>query len=441
MSNKGDNQGGATIYPLDQFQGDDMNRKLNAGDVIVVEQDTVNADVIENMQAALRAFKRDATVVPDEPPPWEDGWQPVSKKGKIAKRVSKWMHEQGVSLMPSDVSWLGNIAANAITPAGTRIEITDRFDWNPGDFGDEDSCFFGGRRKSWGILHALGGRAAKIYPPDRKPGRCLILDWEDKPYIFNFYGVTKEEGVGIWKAALGETLNPVAFRVRGNRDYPIYINNSTAFTIGGRRGEYVNVENDEVVQLTSDDITRCEYCYKVVADAPLYGSSPRPTSYLCWECYEKLKDSTEPRWANAALVPVPSKPKKKKVESAPTEDEILRAWQEFGERSGRARMAGAFTYSAPSDWSAVAGNTTYVNLAPPPLRTRNDDIRLAINEYIEAHNLCNCVVCMDGYHRRINDAVAANPHAAYADATSLVSAILSMYRAETLTDGTRVLLS
>jgi hypothetical protein len=105
-------------------------------------------------------------------------------------------------------------------------------------------------------------------------------------------------------------------------------------------------------------------------------------------------------------------------------------------------MAGVFIYNAPSDWSAVAGNTTYTaNLAPPPLRTRNDEIRLAIHQYMEAHNLCNCVVCMDGYHRRINYATLDNPHAADADARSLVSAALSSYRTETLTDGTRVLLS
>jgi hypothetical protein len=403
-----------------------MNHSLRAGDVLVVEEDTVNPMSIAAVKSALKCFVPDIKLSASEPPPWHGGWQPVSKSGKIAKRISKWLSTQGFKLAPSEVSWIGNFASNTIIPKGTRIEITDRFDWNPGDFGDEDSCLFGGRRKTWGVLHALGGRAAKIYIPDRKPGRNLILDWEGKPYLFNFYGFTPQEGVGIWAAAAKENIVDVAFRVAGNTDYPIYINGRAAYTFGDEGyGAPVDVKSDEIYVLADPDITRCEHCYKVVATTPIY-EAPRPPSYLCHECYELLKDSDQPRWANAYLVPVPGKSIKKQKKPAYSYADTTIAATADGTR---------FTFDIPeeadrpvvrrsmADWETWARfDRQVVNwVIDTDIPTPEAELTVAVREYLLERNMCFCGSCVHHGVNFLTGFLANNPHARGLPAGHIVS--------------------
>jgi hypothetical protein len=392
-----------------------MNHSLRAGDVLVVEEDTVNPMSIAAVKSALKCFVPDIKLSASEPPPWHGGWQPVSKSGKIAKRISKWLSTQGFKLAPSEVSWIGNFASNTIIPKGTRIEITDRFDWNPGDFGDEDSCLFGGRRKTWGVLHALGGRAAKIYIPDRKPGRNLILDWEGKPYLFNFYGFTPQEGVGIWAAAAKENIVDVAFRVAGNTDYPIYINGRAAYTFGDEGyGAPVDVKSDEIYVLADPDITRCEHCYKVVATTPIYEAS-RPPSYLCHECYELLKDSDQPRWADAYLVPVPGKSiKKQKTPANPYYSYTFTDTTTAVDDNVETRNI--------RDWDAyvpVGGRINWVADTNRP--TPEAELTVAVREYLLERNMCFCGSCVHHGVNFLTGFLANNPHARGLPAGHIVS--------------------
>lgn len=278
---------------------------LKAGDVYVIDAPVVNPQAIADIKETVRG----STAVSIRDPEWEGGWEGDGKGGKLTTRLSNWLYKQhNVKIDSFNLSIIGNHARNLIIPGGVRIEVTDNLDWDPGDYGDYESCFFKSKRQSFPVLHHLGARVAKIFVPNRQPGRCLILDSPaGNPLLFNFYGITSKEGKAIFKAAMpGTRVHRVGLTVAGSDSDPIYVNHTMAYEVGGDPDEELIDLNFQDVRHAYHHKTWCEGCYAELANAPgYYSSDARYISYVCQACFAKHENSTRLKWTIANLVPVP----------------------------------------------------------------------------------------------------------------------------------------
>lgn len=81
---------------------------------------------------------------------------------RIAKRYKEF-HEQ--NLWAETKSHIGNIISrySQTFPDSLYMDVTDKFDWEAGDFGDHGSCFWTNRSNAIDMLYGLGALAVRFY--------------------------------------------------------------------------------------------------------------------------------------------------------------------------------------------------------------------------------------------------------------------------------------
>lgn len=272
-----------------------------------------------------------------EQPPWEDGWTSVTEKGRITKRISKWMRDtKGKKLNDYDLQGIGDACSKLIVPAGIRVEISDKVDWNPGDFGDEESCFFRSRRQTLSYLHHLKARAIKFYSPSGQNGRCLVVD-EDRdhlPVAFNFYGIDASAASTILMAMLasqqgGQEGNVfkrwMPLEINSSAQDPVWINKSHGYMFGIGNGNWEVIRREGIVSRNKiPKVLRgvglmCEVCHKRIGDkkSSMFSES-RVKAYVCESCHVKMTQGElgQRRWSMAAIIVVSKEGEVKKPEPA-----------------------------------------------------------------------------------------------------------------------------
>lgn len=108
--------------------------------------------------------------------------------GSFPKRLYKfYSRNYGVKLSEEILGKVGNIAKQYTLQKTYYVEL-DRDLWNPGKFGDENSCFWGNFKFAKTFIFLLGGKAMKIYSENRAPiSRCWVIPWHKNFVIFNQY--------------------------------------------------------------------------------------------------------------------------------------------------------------------------------------------------------------------------------------------------------------
>jgi hypothetical protein len=306
------------------------------GTVFTVDEPRLNPMAVSEISSYLSYFVGTPTnLTPDEPPPWEGGWSPVTDDGRLSKRISAWVRNTYDHKMSKyDLSQIGVYASRLQVPVGSTITIVDKFDWNPGAYGDDDSCYFRSRRQVLPILHHMNARAGIVNIPNRKPGRCLLLDADKGETVaFNFYGITFDEGGALWQAALGreEVIPAKLFTVAGSVTHPIYINHKMGLDLyGSDDGEELYINSDFAISQSINRHLYCEGCNVELnpdwelrrQSRSIYVDEPDYNAAYCDSCYEVATNSNEPRHTIARPDAYKLKGVKPKFKSKKTVDPI-----------------------------------------------------------------------------------------------------------------------
>ncbi len=243
----------------------------------------------------------------DNDPPWGGEYAERTDNGALFTRVEKWMYEtHKIKLYSTEKSDLSNMLSRSIIHPGIDIEVNNDFQWNPGDFGDKKSCFWGGKRQAWAMIYKLGGAAVKLYRGGKGIARCLILPYgEDptKPVLFNSYGMSLMGVTSLyaWASVNGDGEVPFAWAglsVDGHTNLPVHINDSGGYVIGVEDPKPTDISAQAYYMRRYNKYHLfCEKCYNRVSmesDNAPKSSSSYTTVTLCRECNDELRKTGNP---------------------------------------------------------------------------------------------------------------------------------------------------
>jgi len=305
-------------------------------------------------------------------PPWPGGYDERTEDGVLFTRVERWMHTTyGIKLYSADKSDLSNLLSASIVHPGVSVEMNNDFQWNPGDYGDKKSCFWGGKRQAWPMIYRLGGAAIKLYRNGKGIARCLVLPYgEDpsKPVLFNAYGMALAHIANLYTVAIRNgdeapsSMVWAGLSVDGKTNKPVHINDNGGFVIGVSSPKPTNLSAAKYYLKRYDKYHLfCERCYhRVSMESDNVGNVSKDYTHvvMCRECYGELRNSTEgfpPRYLPANVWYT----KHRRIEETQPDD--------------NAEPSPVFTL--PSEWTGTAWTGTVtspdVELRPGSVSTRN----------------------------------------------------------------------
>jgi hypothetical protein len=175
-----------TFIPLEFSEEDSLITQLDYTDAVM------HAPLPSELSKTLRGIQ-----IRSEPEAKLDHWMVGGKGtyvGAWSKRYSKYVKKlTGVNLDPSHLSIISETLQRSIR-SGIEpliIEFTDHADWNPGKFGDNGSCWFGGAQDSSRAgLIKFGGGGICIYTKDEEPRARLWyapVERGTNAVLFNIY--------------------------------------------------------------------------------------------------------------------------------------------------------------------------------------------------------------------------------------------------------------
>ncbi len=160
-------------------------------------------------------------------------------RGTFPKRVGKYYYKQFQLKAPdSFLAHIGNIAReHSETEAHYDFEFVDDFNWQSGDFGDDDSCFWGGRTQARKIMRENGTIAIRFYQNDEGKARAWVYPQEDDGtfIVFNGYGFLGNATLTIAKVMsqfFGLRYKQIRLTNWDVDDMMIWINSGIGYLIG-----------------------------------------------------------------------------------------------------------------------------------------------------------------------------------------------------------------
>lgn len=230
----------------------------------------------------------------------EIGTEWTTKQGNWPKRFAKVIKQRRGQKLNSDfLSVVGKIAREScVEDTGRDLIITENFDWEPGTYGDTESCFWGCRAGAKLLLEDNGGMALLIHGSNDEPlARAWCVPYENSYIVFNCYAVRKcPITIVTFARALSDLFNLAYYRnigltCRGINCGPLWINHSDEVSDweGGRA--YIigpqSVSTIEKVDLEYDPLY-CDNC-EDECDTDAYVEEGKVLCQCCWEssniCY------------------------------------------------------------------------------------------------------------------------------------------------------------
>ena len=257
----------------------------------------------------------------------EIGTEWVTKQGNWPKRFAKiFKHRRGQKFSNDFLSRVGKVAREScFDSTGRELIITQEFSWDPGDYGDDDSCFWGCRAGARELLHNANAYALLIHGEDDRPlGRAWCAPFKEHYVVFNTYACYGESiTMTAFARILSDIFNFSYYRnvrltCRGRDNGPLWINGSKGYVVGSQDVstiEHIDLDyrlycsncEDECVQeahLDDDDNILCEHCYEgshvcdgcgrrvhdddvcYVNDTPVCPRCFDRSAFTCYECGE-----------------------------------------------------------------------------------------------------------------------------------------------------------
>lgn len=174
-------------------------------------------------------------------PPLPEDWnwsrcvQKGDFRGKLPKRIAVYYKKMYDQKLPIDLLvWLGNrVDLHSFDDRTYHLDFTERFNWNGGDFGDDDSCFWGCRELALEALTKNNVFAVRFYRDHGKGfARAWVLRVEGGLVIFNAYGLPSRT-IAYVLATLFDYPHrgKIDLSIRGDHDGLIWLNDA-AYQIG-----------------------------------------------------------------------------------------------------------------------------------------------------------------------------------------------------------------
>lgn len=167
---------------------------------------------------------------------WE--WKWTTNRGTLPKRLANLYHkEKGGSLDVGILTEVGNIARRNCPSVDTvRWDYSYDLDWDAGDYGDDDSCFWGGNSGARTMLKEHGAYAFRVYNADEEGiGRCWCWDApEGFTIMFNGYGFDTLWFVRVLSMLTGATYTEITLLNKGSDSGLLWVNSGRGFTVGVR---------------------------------------------------------------------------------------------------------------------------------------------------------------------------------------------------------------
>jgi hypothetical protein len=189
----------------------------------------------------------------------EIGTEWTTKHGNWPKRFAKVFKSRRGQKFSSDfLSRVGKIAREScIISTGKELIVTKDFSWDPGDYGDYDSCFWGCRSGAKKILEMAKAFALLIHGENRHPlGRAWCAPYKSHYVVFNAYA---RDGQSITIVTFARILSDifnypyyrnVRLTCREMDEGPLWINNGKGYIVGSQ----------EVADIGEVDLDHALYC-------------------------------------------------------------------------------------------------------------------------------------------------------------------------------------
>jgi len=245
--------------------------------------------------------------IPPLPNNWDWNWKVLFGKycGTLTKRISKYLYvEHQLKIKPEMLAEIGNIASQYVYDRDTYyVDFTNDFNWEAGDFGDKNSCFWTGREISKQIIRAENGYAIRFFANKNKKtgyGRAWIIPYANVEFMFNAYGIGLPEAARVYSIYKRVAHN----RINLHYDEIVYgettichnhdvlcVNRNYGYIIGKLSdiNTYCNDENKQI-NIPINNVRICDICdeiYKDQRDEKLLHSF---SAFMFPEKREKLYD-------------------------------------------------------------------------------------------------------------------------------------------------------
>lgn len=203
------------------------------------------------------------------PDDWRWEWKVGGKGeyvGALPKRIQKYFYQtHNIKLDSAAVSQVGNIASTATDKEPTLYycDITNRIDWEPGAFGDYDSCYWGCRGRALDMLRENSGFAFRVFEDStyrNGKARAWLAPHKTSAVMFNGYGLDLLVLVRILSIHFGYAYYK-RVRLTNNHvaDGTLWINGGTGWMLG----EMEVVKATSHINLEWRDLGmshECEHC-------------------------------------------------------------------------------------------------------------------------------------------------------------------------------------
>ncbi len=226
--------------------------------------------------------------LPSLPTNWDWQWK-VNGKGEYVgtfpKRVAKYLYQKHETKLSADrLGVLGSkVAEHCERNASYTFDFTDSFDWSAGDFGDDGSCFWGGRSDARDMLTDNGARAVRFYKDGSGYARAWIAEIAGGVVIFNGYGLESLQIARILAHHWGAYYKKVSLENNGEETGTLWINGGVGFVVGSQD----TFEGVDSVDLRFEDTGgyRCDNCSERIDDD--YARHADDGVY-CESCFDSL---------------------------------------------------------------------------------------------------------------------------------------------------------
>jgi len=207
--------------------------------------------------------------------------------GTFPKRIAKYFKQKNISLDSKILGKIGDLAKNSanIDTEKYYIDITNDFNWRDGDFGDDGSCFWGGRSGARKLLKENGGYALRYYEKIddnfRGMGRCWFYPINNENIvIFNQYPSNFKlvKSARILSTLTGYNYQKCYLENNGGSVGLIYINNGSGYVLSK---EPMEENSDFDLNIDTKDYKICDNCGEQFEEEEMFYISG---VYVCEYC-------------------------------------------------------------------------------------------------------------------------------------------------------------
>lgn len=230
-----------------------------------------------------------------------DSLELVNKQGRLLKRFAKFFkQENGFPLTDSIMGIMGDRLQYHVSQETKTfyVDFTDSIDWEDGQFGHSDSCWWGCYNDSVPAFENAGGWGIRFYANENQEdsngiGRTWIYPKNGVLLGFNSYGVERPKVSKVIKSIYKEhgiVLHYKAINLSNsfNSDIP-YINSGTGFVLYPE-GVEPEESYDLGIEYESEDSYRCYSCNRRVDSDDVFCANDE---VWCEHCYNERFSSCE----------------------------------------------------------------------------------------------------------------------------------------------------